>query len=131
MPTSLLTLSVVVSSYSALALLFVLCQLWRQSVDLDGYASFLNRTLAGRQAPLIAVQVVSYAVLACWTIMVLPWVDLLSTFQQFTHFTHDATGTGLATWFGHMTSKTATAYFAVVLTNILAVKAAFFFLDKI
>ena len=128
MPTSLLVLSVVVSAYTLLAFVFVVWQTYRQKIDLDGYARFLNEKVAGRQRLLVGVQVVSYVVLACWAVMALPWVDLF-TFKMFAHFTHDLNGTGFATWFGHMTSKTATNYFAVVLCNIVALHAAFFFED--
>lgn len=119
MPTLLSTLIVVATAYSIFAtIVVVISMVLRKLYGNDKMAAILNKHYALKRKTLV-YQIVSYAAIAVWLAIALPWIDL-RTFQWLAHFEDG----DMKTYFGWMSSLAASKYFIFVLFNILGVKAA-------
>ena len=106
------------STYSVLAVILLITYFYmKRAYGIAGSTEKINR-LAGTKK-VVMFEIYSYASLAVWFALVLPWADLF-TFQKFSHFQDG----GLQTYFGWMTSHDASIYFVVMFMNILGAKAA-------
>ena len=108
----------ITSLNSVLAIVILIASMWiRHTRGNAGLSAQVNKIARTKKA--VVFEIYSYASLAVWFALVLPWADLF-TFQKFSHFQDG----GLQPCFGGMTSHDASIYFVVMLMNILGAKAA-------